>query len=270
MSSLPSILDKLFQALPPRPISSESLDGLVSNAIAESQEVSTSSDNRKSLWEHLLRCRVYDLAEREDSALVDDVKLSQYYEDLRDALDVILSFTEHGACDGAVPFNIVQDLLETQTIMSCSHIFAWIEQRLDRLTVDMVPQKGKALVLLRTLNDLLRRLSKTGNNTKFCGRILTFLSAVFPLGERSGVNLRGEYGAQWEPVTYSRAVKEDKMDVDIDATKSGPQLEEGNVAKMERGHQEGGKPSTSKPTQEKSEEVKEGMLVSLRIKLFVC
>lgn len=62
----------------------------------------------------------------------------------------------------------------------------------------MIPQKGKALVLLRTLNDLLRRLSKMGSTTLFCGRILTFLSQVFPLGERSGVNLRGEYGPAWE------------------------------------------------------------------------
>jgi hypothetical protein len=68
----------------------------------------------------------------------------------------------------------------------------------------MVPQKGKALILLRTLNDLLRRLSKMGSNTIFCGRILTFLSGVFPLGERSGVNLRGEYGPTWDAVRISR------------------------------------------------------------------
>ncbi|KAG1901733.1 THO complex, subunit THOC1, partial [Suillus fuscotomentosus] len=86
-------------------------------------------------------------------------------------------------------------LLETQTITSCSQIFSWIKSR---LTKDMVPQKGKALILLRTLNDLLRRLSKMGSTTIFCGRILTFLSGVFPLGERSGVNLRGEHGPMWE------------------------------------------------------------------------
>ena len=39
-----------------------------------------------------------------------------------------------------------------------------------------------------------------GSTTIFCGRILTFLSSVFPLGERSGVNLRGEYGPVWEGV----------------------------------------------------------------------
>jgi hypothetical protein len=66
----------------------------------------------------------------------------------------------------------------------------------------MVPQKGKALILLRMLNDLLRRLSKMGSSTMFCGQILTFLSGVFPLGERSGVNLRGEYGPTWEGVQF--------------------------------------------------------------------
>jgi hypothetical protein len=43
-----------------------------------------------------------------------------------------------------------------------------------------------------------------GSNTIFRGRILTFLSGVFPLGERSGVNLRGEYGPTWEAVLLPR------------------------------------------------------------------
>ena len=112
------------------------------------------------------------------------------------------------ACDPSLPFIVLQDLLETQTITSCSHIFSWIEERAARLTKGMVPQKGKALVLLRTLNDLLRRLSKMGSTTIFCGRILTFLSSVFPLGERSGVNLRGEYGPTWEGVKQPEEKKE--------------------------------------------------------------
>lgn len=76
----------------------------------------------------------------------------------------------------------------------------------------MVPQKGKALVLLRTLNDLLRRLSKMGSTTIFCGRILTFLSDVFPLGERSGVNLRGEYGPTWEGVVDLAKTKKNEKE----------------------------------------------------------
>ena len=133
------------------------------------------------------------------------------------------------ACDSAFPFTILQDLLETQTIGSCSHIFSWIETHAERLTVGMIPQKGKALVLLRMLNDLLRRLSNTGATTMFCGRILAFLSRVFPLGERSGVNLRGEYGPPWTGPTTKPQEKveaaagegtdKDKMDVDEEKAK---------------------------------------------------
>jgi THO complex subunit 1 len=154
-----------------------------------------------------------------------------YYGELEDRLELVLTFTEQGAlppltsltfclcskadiCEQGFPFTILQNLLEMQTIPSCSHIFSWIESRAGRLTVGMVPQKGKALVLLRTLNDLLRRLSKMGSNTIFCGRILTFLSGVFPLGERSGVNLRGEYGPTWNTVLYSseKGAQDEKPD----------------------------------------------------------
>ena len=48
-----------------------------------------------------------------------------------------------------------------------------------------------------------------GSTTIFCGRILTFLSGVFPLGERSGVNLRGEYGPTWEGVNVGNKKVED-------------------------------------------------------------
>lgn len=102
------------------------------------------------------------------------------------------------ATEPTFPFMILQDLFETQTIASCAHIFTYIETRTPRLTKGMSPQKGKALILLRMLNDLLRRLSKIGGTTIFCGRILNLLSAVFPLEEKSGVNLRGEYGPAWE------------------------------------------------------------------------
>lgn len=59
----------------------------------------------------------------------------------------------------------------------------------------MVLGKGKALTILRTLNDLLRRSSKS-THTVFCGRIRLFLANTFPLGERSGVNLRGEFNKE--------------------------------------------------------------------------
>lgn len=43
--------------------------------------------------------------------------------------------------------------------------------------------------MLRTCNQLLRRLSK-GHNAVLCGRILIFLARLLPLSDRSGINLQ--------------------------------------------------------------------------------
>ncbi|KAJ6469590.1 THO complex subunit 1 transcription elongation factor-domain-containing protein [Mycena vitilis] len=211
-SSLKSSLTLLLKSLPASP-SREKLDELVKKTLLDTQAKS-SPENRKSQWDFLLREVVFDLACTEGTALKDEHTKSKYYARLQDLLDVVLTFTEHDACEDSVPFSILQDLLETQTIASCSHIFSWIEARAERLTKGLVPQKGKALVLLRTLNDLLRRLSKMGTTTIFCGRILTFLTGVFPLRDRSGVNLRGDYGPTWEGVEApAKAAAEPEQDV---------------------------------------------------------
>ncbi|THH10391.1 hypothetical protein EW145_g1367 [Phellinidium pouzarii] len=229
MFSSARYLDNLLSSLPPHPVSKDVLDSLVATAIDESKQQS-SLDNRRSMWEFLLRNEVYRLAESE-SAFMEEPDAA-YYEGLCDRLDIILSFSEQDACEATFIFTVLQDLLETQTVASCSHIFSWIERRSVRLTEGMVPQKGKALVLLRTLNDLLRRLSKAGSTTTFCGRILTFLSAVFPLGERSGVNLRGEYGPQWESVSFK---KEDVIGEEMEVDEAAPsrKMTDGEEVKVE-------------------------------------
>ncbi|KAI0319956.1 UDP-glucose 4-epimerase [Amylostereum chailletii] len=200
-SSPEDAVASICKSIPRTPYQKDAIDKLVERALADTPSTHT-ADVRKGKWEYALKSEIFDLALNEGPALKDPN--TTYYDDMKGRLDLALSFTEHDACDAAFSFGILQDLLETQTIASCSHIFSWIEARATRLTAGMVPQKGKALVLLRTLNDLLRRLSKMGSNTIFCGRILTFLSGVFPLGERSGVNLRGEYGPTWEPVRVGK------------------------------------------------------------------
>lgn len=50
----------------------------------------------------------------------------------------------------------------------------------------------KHLIILRSCNELLRRLSRA-EDTVFCGRVFIFLFQSFPLGDKSSVNLRGEF-----------------------------------------------------------------------------
>ncbi|KAG0355883.1 hypothetical protein BG005_005186 [Podila minutissima] len=107
-------------------------------------------------------------------------------------LDLLLRCSELDLCDQSAPLNTIEEVLEFQTVDNSECIYGYLESRVQRLTANMTTVKGKGLTLLRLCNELLRRLSKA-KNTVFCGRILMLLSNVFPLGERSGVNLKGEY-----------------------------------------------------------------------------
>ncbi|KAI8896908.1 THO complex subunit 1 transcription elongation factor-domain-containing protein [Globomyces pollinis-pini] len=109
-----------------------------------------------------------------------------------DLLDITLEATINGYVDNNLPFTCLEDLFDFLTVDGCERLFHYLESRVDKLIIDMSPNKGKGLTLLRFCNELLRRLSKS-KNTETCGRILIFLSSVFPLCERSGVNHKGDF-----------------------------------------------------------------------------
>lgn len=82
--------------------------------------------------------------------------------------------------------------------------------RVQELTRNLSPGKGKGLILLRLCNELIRRLSRpTREHTVFVGRVLSLLSSVFPLGERSGVNFRGDFNVDNKTTWDEVAVEEE-------------------------------------------------------------
>ncbi|QRW02732.1 THO complex subunit 1 [Ceratobasidium sp. AG-Ba] len=111
-------------------------------------------------------------------------------------LDIALVFTELEICNWQFVLEVLEEVLDAHTVDSCITIFDWVEKRSGRLLIGMVPSKGKALVVLRTLNALKARAARTG----FAGRLLTFQGGIFDITERSGVNLPGELGSVWEGV----------------------------------------------------------------------
>lgn len=77
------------------------------------------------------------------------------------------------------------------------------------------------MIILRSCNELLRRLSRA-ENTVFCGRVFIFLFQSFPLGDKSSVNLRGEFHVE-NTTTYEESppnqvpqAEGESMDVDMD------------------------------------------------------
>ncbi|VAI34220.1 unnamed protein product [Triticum turgidum subsp. durum] len=106
-------------------------------------------------------------------------------------LDMMLYLCERGHVEAGMVFQLLEDLTDMSTIKDCKHVFGYIESKQDVLGKQELFRRGK-LVMLRTCNQLLQRLSKS-NDVVFRGRIIMFLAHFFPLSERSALNIKGVF-----------------------------------------------------------------------------
>ncbi|QVM10040.1 hypothetical protein D8B26_004703 [Coccidioides posadasii str. Silveira] len=131
-------------------------------------------------------------------------------------LDVVSIFSDNERCEPGLIFWLIEELLDSQTIDGCRKVFDYLESRRERNTAKHFKQKS--LIILRSCNELLRRLSRA-EDTVFCGRVFIFLFQSFPLGDKSSVNLRGEYHTE-NVTTFDEppkhiAANEDADDVEM-------------------------------------------------------
>ncbi|XP_074544848.1 THO complex subunit 1 [Halichoeres trimaculatus] len=96
-----------------------------------------------------------------------------------------------GICSATTPFVLLGDVLDCLPLDQCDKIFTFVEENVSTWKSNSFYTAGKNY-LLRMCNDLLRRLSKS-QNTVFCGRIQLFLARLFPLSEKSGLNLQSQF-----------------------------------------------------------------------------
>ncbi|KAK9851215.1 hypothetical protein MYU51_010909 [Penicillium brevicompactum] len=108
-------------------------------------------------------------------------------------LDIVSIFSDNEQCEPGLIFWLIEELLDSQTIDGCRKVFDYLESRRERNTKNHFKQKS--LVILRSCNELLRRLSRA-EDTVFCGRVFIYLFQSFPLGDKSSVNLRGEFHSE--------------------------------------------------------------------------
>ncbi|XP_042897410.1 THO complex subunit 1 isoform X4 [Parasteatoda tepidariorum] len=124
---------------------------------------------------------------------------------------------------GNLPVLVIGDLFEASTIVDCEKTFSFMENRVDTFKKEIFFKACKNH-LLRSCNDLLKRLSRS-QNTVFCGRILMFLAHIFPLSERSGLNVISEFNLE---NTTSYATSDDAFS-DLNSEK-GDNNEEGEIS----------------------------------------
>ncbi|EMC92699.1 hypothetical protein BAUCODRAFT_41548, partial [Baudoinia panamericana UAMH 10762] len=126
-------------------------------------------------------------------------------------LDVLASCGDQGVCASELVCYLIEELLDSQTTAGCRIVFDYLESRRERLAAKDFHKKN--LIFLRSCNELLKRLSRA-EDAIFCGRVFFFLFQTFPLGDKSSVNLRGEFHN--ENVTKFAVPDEhgEKMEVD--------------------------------------------------------
>jgi len=115
---------------------------------------------------------------------------------------------------------MMEEFVDCTVIEIGKLIFEYMQSRSARLTQGFNPARGKGPILLRTTNELKRRLSRE-TDAAFIGRIMTFISLLLPPWERSGVNLRGNYNV--DSITKYEELEEDenKMAIDTDEDSTG-------------------------------------------------
>ncbi|KAJ5696472.1 hypothetical protein N7536_006884 [Penicillium majusculum] len=134
------------------------------------------------------------------STSIDDPAFIQIW----NLLDIVSIFSDNEQCEPGLIFWLIEELLDSQTIDGCRKVFDYLESRRERNTKKHFKQKS--LVILRSCNELLRRLSRA-EDTVFCGRVFIYLFQSFPLGDKSSVNLRGEFHSE-NVTTFDEIAKE--------------------------------------------------------------
>ncbi|GFS10400.1 THO complex subunit 1 [Elysia marginata] len=149
-------------------------------------------------------------------------------EHLKNLINFAVQAVQQDMCSPSTPFLMMADIFDMLTIERCEDIFDLVEDKVTTWKSETFYESGKNY-LLRMCNDLIRRLSKS-QNTIFCGRIQLFLSRLFPLSEKSALNLASQFNLENVTIFTKKEDSEEKestadvMEVDTvsDQTSSIP------------------------------------------------
>lgn len=144
--------------------------------------------------------------------------------EMRVSCELILCSTrcaEKKVCPYSTPFVLLSDVCDSVTLDHCEDVFTFVEENISVWTKPAFFKVGRNQ-MLRMCNDLLRRLSAS-QNTVFCGRIQLFLARLFPLNEKSALNLMSNFNLE-NITVYSETPNaagengDEKMDTTLEAS----------------------------------------------------
>ncbi|KAK3708666.1 hypothetical protein LTR37_011388 [Vermiconidia calcicola] len=169
-------------------------------------------------------------------------------------LDILTLCGDRGICTPELVCWLIEELLDSQTTHGCRTVFDYLESRRERLAQKDFHKKN--LVFLRSCNELLRRLSRA-EDAIFCGRVFFFLFQTFPLGDKSSVNLRGEFHVENTTkfeVTGSQP-EQDGEKIEVDSTPAKAEAETPKASTPQPPTKPGAKAVPAKAPPKKEEEI---------------
>lgn len=117
----------------------------------------------------------------------------------------LLRLAISAACSGSsfvnrsLPLTMLGDVFENQTSSQAEQLFTLVEDSISQLARLLVNDQGVAgserYIIIKAFNALLKRLCRS-SQLVLAGRILMFLSSVFPLSEPSGLNKKGAFNTE--------------------------------------------------------------------------
>ena len=128
-----------------------------------------------------------DNAEAIENGETDSMKISMF----KDVIKMMISHAKQKKCTIHLPILLMSDIFDSLTLSECEKLFAFVEENVKIWTTEPFFTPGKNH-LLRMCNDILRRLSKS-INTIFCGQIQLFLACLFPIEEKSALNIMSQF-----------------------------------------------------------------------------
>ena len=113
--------------------------------------------------------------------------------------------------DIAFIFGILEELFECQPKKRIEKLFFLLE---DLITSKKASDVNPNNTILKICNGILKKLSQT-NDTQFRGRIQLLISYIFPISERSGVNVNGGYNASNQTTIEPKASNTSQQEYDF-------------------------------------------------------
>uniref|UniRef100_A0A2K6TXT9 Uncharacterized protein n=1 Tax=Saimiri boliviensis boliviensis TaxID=39432 RepID=A0A2K6TXT9_SAIBB len=136
-----------------------------------------------------------------------------------------------GICTTSTPFILLGDVLDCLPLDQCDTIFTFVEKNVATWKSNTFYSTGKNY-LLCMCNDLLRRLSKS-QNTVFCGPVQLFLARLFPLSEKSGLNLQSQFNLENVTVFNTNEQESTLAQKHMEDREEGMDVEEGEMGDEE-------------------------------------